>query len=179
MPTSPTSAPDLAEPGTGPGRHPAHHLLTAGLAWLYDTEQPDGAILQHHGAHLGTHGNRRYSVTPTGAVDLPVLVVDIADPDFDFQRQAPRNVLAPGELAVLAAALTRLGAEVRTTWNGTGITGSVGLRRPAHPTLVAAVDRYRARCPTHHSVFCGREQACTWYATGNALITRPTPENPS
>ncbi|MFJ2780216.1 hypothetical protein [Kitasatospora sp. NPDC087315] len=168
----------LTDPASG-SQHPVHRILIAGLAWLYDTEQPDGAILQHHGTTLGTHDNRHYTVTPTGAMNLPVFVVDIVDMDFDFERSepGPRNVLAAGELAALADTLAAFGAEVRTTWNGTGVTGSIGLRRPAHPTLTAAVDRYHARCPTHHNVFCS-DQGCTWYTDGHVLINHPTPTAP-
>ncbi|MEH0657699.1 hypothetical protein QA860_08130 [Streptomyces stelliscabiei] len=89
--------------------------------------------------------------------------------------KTPANPLEPGELEALAAELERRGFSVEGTWNGhPGTTGSVGLVRPAHPTLVAAVDRYRAGCLEHpnRSVFCDCE---TWRAGFTRVVQPPRP----
>jgi hypothetical protein len=146
-------------------------LLTAGLHWLYNTEQPASAITSHHSIPIGALDNRRYAFGPASYRGHCVVVVDIIDHDFDHEQMRPRNVLRPGELADLAGSLTALGADVGDTWNGhPGTTGSIGLRRPAHPSLTAAVDLYSAGCPDHRSVLC---HDCTWYGPGNAVLVQP------
>ena len=150
-------------------------VLTTGLNWLYDTVQPDDAHTSHHGIVLGLlAANRIYGFCPTGAKNLPVVVVDVAKPEHrDYLP--PANPLAPDELSDLAQELERRGFTVRTTWNGhPGITGSVGLTRPAHPTLVAAVQRYHRGCTVHpkRSVFCD----CEAWRAGFARVVRPVVE---
>lgn len=134
--------------------------LDAGLHWLYETAQPDDAHAQHHGDTIGLPAaNRYYGFCPSGAEGLPVVVVNVAKPELR-PYEPPLNPLAPDELSDLARELEARGFAVRTTWNGhPAITGSVGLVRPAHPTLLAAVDRYRAGCLDHpkRSVFCDCE----------------------
>jgi len=147
-------------------------VLEAGLRWLYDTEQPAGAILQHHGASLPGDGNRRFRFIPAGAQHRVVVIVDVADVQWEERGGRAANPLRPGELDELTGGLAALGAEVVETWNGyPGVTGSLALARPAHPTLLAALDRYHRGCPDHpsRSVFCD----CGWYAAGNTLIVRP------
>lgn len=150
-------------------------VLDAGLGWLYDTVQPDDAHQQHTGRSLGLPDyNRLYSFCPDGAEHLPVVIVSVAKP-----RQLPgrlqQHPLTPYELGALAAELERRGLQVRTTWNGfPAPTGSVGLARPAHPTLVAAVERYHRGCTVHPEkrVFCDCEH---WRAEGARIIRPPRP----
>lgn len=152
------------------------HILDTGLQWLYETVQPDDAHQQHHGITIShPEANRIYGFCPTGAMNLPVVFVDVAKPEYR-DHLPPANPLEPDELATLAAELERRGFAMRTTWNGhPGITGSVGLVRPAHPSLVAAVDRYRRGCTVHpqRSVFCDCEH---WTAEGRRIVhpKRPT-----
>jgi hypothetical protein len=152
-------------------------VLTAGLTWLYDTEQPDGAILHHSGESLPAEGNRRFSFIPAGGSREAIVVVDVAHVgwvDVDPWTKAPANPLGPGELERITDALAELGARVARTWNGyPATTGSLALVRPAHPTLLAAVDRYHAGCLEHPGygrgdVFCD----CDWYGHGNARVIR-------
>lgn len=149
-------------------------ILDAGLGWLYDTVQPDDAHQQHHGITIGLpSANRLYGFCPTGSANLPVVIANVAKPELR-PYDLPLNPLAPDELFDLATELERRGFTVRTTWNGhPAITGSVGLVRPAHPTLVAAVERYHRGCVVHpeRSVFCDCE---TWNAEG-ARIVQPVP----
>jgi hypothetical protein len=147
-------------------------VLDTGLRWLYETVQPDDAHQQHHGITIGLPAaNRIYGFCPTGAENLPVVVVNVAKPELR-PYELPLNPVRQDELPALAVELERRGFKVRVTWNGhPAITGSVGLARPAHPSLVAAVQRYHRGCTVHpeRSVFCDCE---AWRAEG-ARIVRP------
>lgn len=146
-------------------------VLAAGLAWLFDTEQPPGVLDQHHGVTSPVVENRRYGFCPRGAEARPVVVVDVADKGYEDGR--PTNLLRPHELLAVAAAIERLGHRVDTSWNGDGFTtGSLGLVDEAHPTLLAAVDLYLAGCPTHHTTLCSWD-GCSWFRDGNAGLIRP------
>jgi hypothetical protein len=147
--------------------------VDVGLAWLYATVQPDTAILQHHGVPVAAVGDRRLSFCPAGVNRLPVVVVDVIGVTYIGDSLRPQNPLAAGELEALADLLGR-SVPVATTWNGhPAATGSIGLARPAHPSLVAAVARYHARCPQHDSVFCSRT-GCSWYRDGNRTVIYPS-----
>ncbi|MDX3358046.1 hypothetical protein PV703_33125, partial [Streptomyces sp. ME01-24h] len=151
-------------------------VLDTGLHWLYETEQPGNAHQQHHGIVLGLpEENRRYGFCPVGARRLPVVSVNVARVDWidngPNDAKTPGNPLGPGELEALAAELEQRGFPIDDTWNGhPGITGSVGIGRPAHPTLVAAVDRYLAGCLLHprRSVFCDCE---AWRSEAARIVT--------
>ncbi|MEW2302039.1 hypothetical protein AB0958_19035 [Streptomyces sp. NPDC006655] len=155
-------------------------VLDAGLGWLYDTVQPDDAHQQHHGTSIGLpEYNRYYGFCPDGAEHLPVVVINIGKIRF-LPGRLQEHPLTPCELDDLAAELERRGVPVRATWNGfPASTGSVGLARPAHPTLVAAVERYHRGCTVHpeRRVFCDCEH---WRAEGARIIRprHPTPEGP-
>ncbi|GGT67508.1 hypothetical protein P6B95_02045 [Streptomyces atratus] len=59
----------------------------------------------------------------------------------------------------MVAESQRRGLPVRTTWNGLpAVTGSLSLARPAHPTLVTAVQRYHRGCTVHPE----RRVLCDW-----------------
>lgn len=149
-------------------------VLAAGLRWLFEVEQPEDALLQHHGERMKGEGNRTFDFIPTGADRMPVVVVNVAEISYRMNGQGyevPANPLEPNELTDLTTTLAALGVEVTRTWNGhPAITGSLGLAQPAHPSLLAAVKRYLAGCLTHpeRSVFC----PCGWYPEGNAKIVR-------
>jgi hypothetical protein len=160
-------------------------VLAAGLAWLYDTVQPDDALLQANGGPACRVGDRRYSFTPVGFDGGPVLVIDVAKPVYDYTRNSPRltNPLGgPAEMDAHADLLTELGYPPVTSWNGQSVseTGSFLLPGRAHPSLTAATERYRAGCPKHDTVFCGwqgrtaDERACTWYRDHYARVVQPT-----
>jgi hypothetical protein len=150
----------------------AAHLpvLRSGLRWLYDTEQPPTAIAQHHGERLLSVGNRSIKFVPCGWGGRVVIVLDVANVEYGGNYEPPCNPLAHRELDNFKALLAEMGPTVAHAWNGhPAITGSVALSRPAHPTLIAAVDRYYAGCPDHgRSVFCG----CGWFSRGNTTLTR-------
>lgn len=149
--------------------------LDAGIRWLYETVQPEDALLQHHGVTLPGPDNRSYRFAPCGFNGLPVVIVDVVRVEWrnEGPHRVPANPIRVGELAGLVARLADLGVEVAADWNGhPGITGSLGLAAPAHPSLVAAVRRYQAGCPAHpvSGVFC----RCGWFSTGHARVVRPS-----
>lgn len=152
-------------------------LLAAALRWLVDTEQPDGALLQHHGVTLPlVVDNRLVRVIPRSAEGHPVIVVDVANRMRDHQDVLLTR-LQQGELDWWAGLLADLGVTVYHQWNGwPAATGSLALDVTVHPTLLAAVDGYLAGCPTHPGpgndagVFC----RCGWWAAGYQRLVQPT-----
>lgn len=159
-------------------RHPYADTLRAGLGWLYDTAQPDDAVLHHLGVTAPTVGARQLRFCPTQAVGGSLATVSIDVPSECWQHNDPSDpqritsVLAPAELLELATALTAAGYRVKSTWNGHPyVTGSVGLDDPPHPTLADAVGRYHAGCPEHPaaSVFC----TCPGWDAAHGRIVPP------
>lgn len=145
-------------------------VLRRGLHWLYNTEQPDDAVLQHHGETLRSQPNRKLTFIPTsGLAGHTVIVVAVDSVEYGPTPQRRcLNPLDAGELLAFAELLADLGEGVVRTWNGhPHFAGSLALTRPAHPSLRAAVRRYHTGCPTHQSVFCN----CGWYAAGNRRLT--------
>jgi hypothetical protein len=118
--------------------------------------------------------NRTLSLVPSGWEGHVVIVLEVRD-----RRYAPGmfgellNGLEEGEMDRLIALLADLGHNVVEHWNGRprSVTGSVALARPANPALLAAVTRYRAGCPNHHTVFCPAE--CGWFRNGYAMLNTP------
>lgn len=158
-------------------------VLAAGLDWIYHVEQPDGAIPCHHG--YGTRlGDRRIRFVGQGYRGLPVVVVDVAEPVYEgppHRRRLTNPLDGYAEAERFSAAIIGLGYDVESRWNWMGETGSLGLTRPAHPSLLAGLARYTAQCPTHRTVFCGGWMApredqkdCTWLRDGAALVIEPT-----
>jgi hypothetical protein len=156
-------------------RHTAADVLTAGLHWLFETGQQEDAHASHHGERLAADDNRSYRFIPVGVHDLPVVVIDVAKIEYALDADGysvATNPLEPGEVERLAEELERRGYPVRDTWNGHPSTsGSVGLRTPAHPGQVAAVERYRRGCQEHpkRSVFCD----CDAWRAGFTRVVRP------
>lgn len=147
------------------------------LTWLYDTVQPDGALVQHHGEPVGAVGNRFISAAAAGNAGLPVLTVSVGDRRWDDDDpDALRNPLAgPADRDRYIALVAELGHKVIGHWNWQpgGCTGSLHLQRAAHPSLLAAQARYRTGCPEHPgmNVFC---RECDWWATGHGLLIKPS-----
>ncbi len=154
--------------------------LAAGLAWIYETEQPDDAIPAIHGYSTQV-ADRILRFIGAGYEGRPVVVVDVAEPVYAHPGPSA-DLLNPlggaAEMDALAAAIRAAGREVGHWWNGMGTTGSVGLATPAHPSLLAGLRRYSAQCPTHRSVFCSAN-GCTWLRDGlrrTAQPAWPTPQ---
>lgn len=161
--------------------HPHSAALESGLRWLYETEQPDGALISHHGVLVDAEPDRSLYFIPRGWDGYPVVVLEVPD---RLRKSGPggrpANPLRVGELEELAEWLAGRGRAVVKTWNGhPADTGSVALVETAHPSLLAAVERYSTGCPDHprEGVFCG----CGWYGRGRDLIVNPgglVPETP-
>lgn len=135
--------------------------LIVGLRWLYDTEQPATAVVDHRGRRLRSAGDRTVRFTPVGWQGRAmVLLIPTAD------AHGSRRPVSAGELDAFAETLRDLGEEVVATWTGQS-RGLAALARPAHPSLRAAVRRYEAGCPEHDAdPVC----ACGWLATGRDQV---------
>jgi hypothetical protein len=149
-------------------------VVFAGLDWLYRTEQPGNAILQHHGVQHAS-GPVAFGFCPLGAEGAPVVsawpVRPLTGPD-DFPS------LTADETAAVRDLITSLGGRIRQEWRG-GFqhreASCFGMADPAIVSLRQSVSRYRAGCPEHGSVFC----KCSWYSTGHALVVMPYWDRPA
>lgn len=157
----------------------ALETVKAGLDWLFHTEQDDPeSIVSHHGIGAPVVGERRYWFVPSSfqPVANAVAVVDVAEPRYDDSLTSPTllNPLETGELAALQAQIEAWGYQVRTCWNGDGCsTGSIGLAAPAHPSLLAALERNRKGCPDHPGEILCSWDGCPWYSTHTAKLKVP------
>ena len=116
--------------------------VLAGLSWLFDTVQPDDAVVDPQRHSLPTAAGRRYlRFDPIGRDGNAT--IEILRP----VRIEPRGRdLAAVELSAFAEVVDGLGEEVVATWTGCrGVIGGVELSRPVHPTLLAAVERFGVR----------------------------------
>lgn len=138
-----------------------------GLAWLYEIEQPPGALVDHHGITVRVVDEARMlHFIPEGSGFAPVIVLGV-DTFLPGHTSARLNM---GELDALAQWCRFIRTDVAKTWNGQGESGSIGLVRTAHPSLLTAVEKYRAGCTTHNrSVFCD----CGWKRHGRSLLRIP------
>lgn len=172
-------------------------VLAAAVAWLYDQEQPEGAVAHHLGPAGFRLGDRVYEVIAAGADGGPVIVVRVAGCDLapgewrgfegEYSHRSYGGWTEPfpdgpcAEVLAVVEAVAGLGAEVKGTWNGAPhcTSGSIGLAARARPSLLAALARYHAGCPAHGSVFCGpgshreADRDCTWYTDGTRLLVSP------
>src|SRR5262249_43341049 len=83
-------------------------VLAAGLAWLYQTTQPDGAIV-HHGPSLPAR-QRTYTFHPSGPRGTPVVVVAVRRPQYEVRgtQRVLLNPLADTEMTEVTDALAAL-----------------------------------------------------------------------
>lgn len=148
-----------------------------GLNWLYTTEQADDeSIVSHHGIYAPVVEGRRYGFIPSGARARPVIVVEVAKPRYNESLSNPKllNPLEPGEMAVLQARIETWEHEIDSCWNGDGYaSGSVGLATPAHPSLLAALERQRKGCPDHPKQILCSWDGCPWHRTHIAKLQVP------
>jgi hypothetical protein len=134
-----------------PERLVTRHLpeLLVGLRWLFDTAQPDTAMVSA-GGQVVRSGRRSLRFRPV-----------------DWQGHAVIEIVGPAaagdpspraELEAYVQVLDDMDEDVVASWIGRrGQVRSVALARPVHPTLRAAVDRYVAGCAEHPGHLC----ACT------------------
>lgn len=145
--------------------------LSVGLRWLYATEQPTDALVEPGGARLAAVG-RHLRFLPTGGDSgNPLIVVDADIPHWvPVNSGPPLCTLSRTELDTVAEELANIGV-APSQWQCHTITSTIVLKTPAHPSLRAAVERYRAGCPYHHSLVCDAPvgcggQGCPWHAAG-------------
>jgi hypothetical protein len=114
------------------------------FTWLYDTPQPADALVMPAGRDL-TFGNTDLTVGIRPGATAPTLVLFVASPGQSLNRaQWAEWQTLVGKLA------KKHKTGIRRTFNGPPThTGAMVLDAPAHPTLVAAVQRYQAGCPRH------------------------------
>ncbi len=152
--------------------------LTAGLRWLYHTEQPEQALVERCGVRI-TVPARSLRFLPIGDGGAPLVIVDADLPRWTPTcRSAGPCTLPEAELTALADELTKRGLPP-ASWHYHGSTGTVVLSLPAHPTLRAAVDRYSHGCPWHHTLVCDAPvsvggQACPWHINGHNAAAWPS-----
>jgi hypothetical protein len=167
----------LTTPAAAPSLDAA---LRAGLHWLYATEQPPDAVVERRGAKLIT-AERSLRFVPLSASSTPLIVVDLLDVHWGVSGfSPPLNALPPDELPSLATELGLLqitsGAQ-----HYHGITGTIVLDTPAHPSLIDAVHRYDRGCPRHDTHLCEAPvrhggKSCTWHADGHQRAIWPAIE---
>jgi hypothetical protein len=136
------------------------------LTWLYDTEQPADALVMPAGREL-TFGNTDLSVGVRPGVTGPTLVLSLPRPGQSLNRAQW------DEWQTLVAKLAKKHqTAIARTFNGPPThTGAVVLDAAAHPTLVAAVQRFQAGCPWHRGA-C-RDEGCSWYSSGARIVVNP------
>lgn len=151
--------------------------LWAGLRWLYLTEQPDDALVEHRGARIGAVGSH-LRFLPTTAHGNPLIVVEADSARWEPTNHATTPTdLTSVELSTITSELIAAGAHPGT-WQSHTITSTIVLGTPAHPTLRAAVARYAAGCPYHHDLVCDAPikdggQACPWHTRGHQAAVWP------
>lgn len=153
-----------------------HDVLTAGLDWLYHTVQPDTALVEHFGARLRTTG-RTLRFLPIASAGNPLIVIE-ADVHRGFGRPcAPTSLLSEAEILDLAARLEERNVPAAAHHNH-GLTATIALARLAHDSLRAAVARFTAGCPYHHSQVCEAPvsaggASCPWHSQGHSAAIWP------
>jgi hypothetical protein len=157
--------------------------LVAGLRWLYATNQPEDALVERAGARVKT-AERLLRFLPLTNTGTPLIVVDLLHVNWGISSYSPPlNSLPPDELPSLAAELAALGIHAGAQ-HYHGITGTIVLDAPAHPSLIAAVHRYDQGCPRHRTQLCEAPvrdggQGCSWHADGHRRAIWPTSNTPA
>lgn len=145
-------------------------VLRAGMNWLTQTIQPSGALEGWGWAAPGADG-RRVRFLPVGYKERPVVIVDVAEPVYDADFEITNPLGGDVEASAWVTALHELGYRTAEIWNWKGNTGSISVDVLLHPSLLAAVQRYRRGCPEHPEkrVFC----ECGWLAAGMRQVVYP------
>jgi hypothetical protein len=152
--------------------------LDAGLHWLYATVQPTDALVERRGARLAVQ-DRVFRFVPLTAAGTPLIVVDLATVQWSLcAASPPLNALPRYELPRLATELAKLNIPTAAQ-HYHGLTGTIALDIPAHPSLLEAVARFDRGCPHHHRLVCDAPirdggHACTWRRRGHHAALWPT-----
>lgn len=156
--------------------------LRAGLRWLYATDQPCDALVERRGAKITT-AERALRFVPLSGNGNPIIVVDLLTVHWGVGAfSPPLNALPANELPALASELAALGIPT-CALHYHGITGTIALDAPAHPSLQHAVHRYDRGCPWHQTQVCEAPirdggKACRWHADGHRRAIWPAIDTP-
>lgn len=156
--------------------------LRAGLRWIYATEQPADAVVERRGAQITT-AERSLRFVPISASGNPLIVVDLLNVHWGIGGFSPAlNALPTNELPSLATQLAPMGIPA-CALHYHGITGTIVLDAPAHPSLIEAVRRYNRGCPRHDTQLCEAPirdggKSCSWHADGHRRANWPTIQHP-
>lgn len=137
--------------------------IVHGIAWLYEMEQVEGAIIGPQGLSIRVPDEQRIvSFHPIGSHDFPVMVLRTLDPEKELRRN---------ELMSAMQWCQRLKVTVRQLWGGrSSPEGTVEFRRLAHPTLIRAARLYREGCEEHGGL---PDHTSQWFTRGHALVRVP------
>ena len=114
----------------------------------------------------------------SGGTGNPLIVVDLRNVQWGVSTfSPPLNSLPADELPSLARELAALGIPSGAQ-HYHGITGTIVLDVPAHPTLIDAVRRYDRGCPRHDTQLCEAPvrdggKGCTWHVDGQRRAICP------
>lgn len=146
--------------------------LASGISWLFDVVQPPTALVRPEGVALPVVAGRRLIFAPGGAGQGAAVIIQAA-------AGHPGGDLEDEEISQLALAVEGIaGVAVRVeTPTGAVRAARIQLSRSAHPSLLAALARFRSGCPVHHRPACGHtrgaEAPCQWFARGARALIAP------
>ncbi len=150
--------------------------VISGVRWLYGIEQPHAALVRPDGLALPAVAGRRLFFVPDVGGKGPAIVVQTAGTDAG-------ELLDSDELAGLVAVIRHCGGiECALDSPPRHPRASIRLAGSAHPSLLAAVTRYRRGCPVHRRPACGHALGpaapCQWYTQGFSRLILPAPPTP-
>lgn len=161
--------------------------LSASLRWIYETEQPEGALLSHRG-WVHVLGRDALVFSGVGLNGLPFITLRRVGPKYDHEFRV-LNPLDVADLIQIPILLDRFGYPAVRYWDAAdpseppGESGTFELAQLAHPTMVAAVERFDAGCLDHGGdISCGSDTnhpTCMWWRDGYALAIKPVWPQPT
>ena len=145
-------------------------LISDAFAWL-GMEQPESAILSHHGISC-VRLIERFHVrfTPIGAGERPVFIFEVNHPLYLSDHLV--NPFTHGDIFAVVKLLELAGVQIFDCWNGEGFSSaSFSSRQFCGVSLRAAVNRYHHGCLVHpkDGVFC----ECDWLTNGYKALRLP------
>ena len=158
----------MSTPSTAPRKLPAgiKAVTERAFTWLYDTEQPPDALVMPAGRTL-IPGNAGLALAIRPGITGPTLSLSTEHASFALNRGYWDEWQT-----VVAKTAKKHKVGVARTFNGPPThTGAIVLDTPAHPTLVAAVERFQAGCPLHRGA-C-RDEGCSWFTAGARIVVNP------
>jgi hypothetical protein len=150
-------------------------VLQSGLDWIWESEHPEGALIQHHGIWCTEgpflDGRVKLRIIPEGHKTGPVVVFDLHEKEYGPEYEL-LNPFTKDEIDLLRSLVVACGSDVVDEWNGEGYaTVSLSPARRASHGVLQLVDTYRQGCPEHprKGVFCN----CGWFSAGKDKVRFP------